>query len=101
MPAEPSSETILPQYGSRPYHEHLISWLSAIRRAPTAAPGALGGPLPLTLTTLVAPSASPAIWPASSAHASHRASVRSVSSGVTPERPLARTTTVSLVDVEP
>src|SRR5688500_1773283 len=100
MPAAPSSEAMRPQYGSAPYHEHLHSWLSATCRAPAAASAALVVPVTSTRTTLVAPSASPAIWAARLKHASPRAAVSSPSPAG-PARPEASTITVSLVDVQP
>src|SRR5688500_1228687 len=100
MPAEPSSLTTRPQYGSCPYHEHLHSWLSATLRAPVAASSSDAAPTTLTRTTFVAPSASPAICSARSAHAAVRA-MRSSASSTGPACPLASTMTVSLVEVHP
>ena len=99
-PELPSSLTMRPQYGSWPYHEHFTSWLSATRRAARRASSVDAAPVTTTSTTLVAPSASPAIWRARSAQASATASA-SRSSSVRPRDPLARRSTVSLVDVHP
>ncbi len=100
MPAAPRSLPIRPQYGSSPNHEHFVSWLRAMARAPMSASASLPAPRTSTRTTLVAPSASPTICAARLKQASARASVNSVPA-TGPRRPEASTITVSFVDVHP
>ena len=100
VPADPSSDTIRPQYGSSPKSEHCTSMESATLRAARWAAVSLSAPLTRTWATLVAPSASATICSASERQASVSARVSSAGDGDAPS-PLARTSTVSLVDVDP
>src|SRR5438270_13853000 len=99
-PLLPSSLTMRPQYGSSPYHEHLHSALSATRRAALKASSSDSAPMTRISTTLVAPSASPTIWRAKSMHASVT-TARRASGSTAPATPLAKSSTVSFVDVQP
>ena len=99
-PAEPSSETMRPQYGSSPKSEHWTSMESATLRAAACAASSLGAPRTCTWATLVAPSASSTICSASDRQASVSAAVSAVGAGLDPS-PLASTSTVSLVEVHP
>ena len=70
VPADPSSETMRPQYGSSPKSEHWTSMESATLRAAMCAASSLTAPRTCTWATLVAPSASSTICSASERHAS-------------------------------
>src|SRR5580700_10043370 len=100
VPADPSSETMRPQYGSPPKSEHCTSMESATLRAATCAASSVVAPRTVMCATLVAPSASATICSASDTHASVSAAVKADGAG-TSARPLANTSTVSLVDVQP
>src|SRR5918993_287354 len=100
-PAVPRSLATRPQYGSPPNHEHLTSWLSATLRAAWRASSSDAAPVTRTFTTLVCPSASPTSWVARSRQAAATAAANAAGSAGAPERPLASSSTVSLVDVQP
>ena len=90
-----------PQYGSSPYHEHFTSWLSATCRAPRSASSSDAAPTTSTRTTLVAPSASPAICVARSTQAASTAASPARPRSTGPASAQASRITVSLVDVQP
>src|ERR1700722_8281889 len=73
---------------------------SATLRAAAWAARSLSAPVTRTCDTLVAPSASATICSANDVQTSVKAPVKKGSEGVAP-RPLASTSTVSLVDVHP
>src|SRR5580658_49728 len=99
-PAEPSSLTTRPQYGSSPLREHCTSIESATLRAAWWAAASLSAPTTRTCETLVAPSASSTICSARDTQTSDSAAVSAPSDGLEPA-PLAMTRTVSLVEVQP
>ena len=101
-PAEPSSLTTRPQYGSSPLSEHLTRADSATLRAARWASSSVAAPVTTTCATLVAPSASATIMPGQLT-AGLGQGVGQRGDGHRRRRlaPLARTSTVSLVDVHP
>src|SRR5436190_13774144 len=100
MPDDPRSLAMRPQYGSWPYHEHLQRLLSATLRAPIAAWSSDAAPTTSIRTDFVAPSASSTIASANTRHASAVAA-SSASWPTGPASPLANSSTVSLVDMQP
>ena len=99
-PANPSSLTIRPQYGSAPFREHFTSIDPATCRAADRASATDCAPFTVIRATFVPPSASVTIASARDAQADLTASSKSPSA-TGPARPLASRTTVSLVEQHP
>ena len=97
---EPRSLPMRPQYGSSPYHEHFVSWLRAMARAPRSASSSDAAPDHLDPHHLGGALGVAAICAARLKHASATAPASS-SSSTGPARPRASRITVSLVDVQP
>ena len=90
-----------PRYGSSPYHEHLQRVLSAMRRAAASASASESAPVTWTRTSLVAPSASPAICSARCERTRRDGVVEGVPGRRGATAPLASSRTVSFVDWQP
>ena len=97
----PTAETTRPQFGSSPAIAHLSRLLRATARPACTASSSLAAPMTSTMIILPAPSASSWSWRARSVHTSVSIAVKSASSGAAPEAPLASSSTVSLVDMQP
>ena len=97
----PTAETTRPQFGSSPVIAHLSRLLRVTARPAWTASSSLAAPMTSTMIILLAPSASSWSCRARSAQTSVSIRVKSASSGVTPEAPLAISSTVSLVDMHP
>ena len=97
----PTAARIRPQLGSSPPMAHLTRLLRATARPTVTASCSLTAPMTSMVIIFCAPSASSWSWRARSAHTSVSVTVNSPRSGRTPVAPLAISSTVSLVDMQP
>ncbi len=97
----PTAARIRPQLGSSPPMAHLTRLLRATARPTVTASFSLAAPMTSMVIIFCAPSASSWSWRARSAHTSVSVTVNSPTSGRTPVAPLASSSTVSLVDMQP
>src|SRR6185437_8179875 len=97
----PTALSTRPQLGSSPPMAHLSRLFRATDRPTVTASASEAAPTTSMVIILFAPSASSWSCRARSAHTSVRARVNSVLSGATPLAPLAISSTVSLVDMQP
>ena len=97
----PIAERIRPQFGSLPKNAVLTRLLRAIARPTSTASSSLAAPVTSIAMSLVEPSASARSCSARLSQTAVTAAVSSSGVGVMPEAPLARSRTVSLVDMHP
>ena len=97
----PTAASTRPQFGSSPSIAHLSRLHRAIARPTSTASGSDAAPMTSIVMALLAPSASCCIWPARSAQAAVSSAVNSAGSGVDAAAPLASSSTVSFVDMQP
>src|SRR6185437_10878064 len=97
----PTADSTRPQLGSSPPMAHLSRLLRATARPAVTASASEAAPTTSMVIILPAPSASRWSWRARSAHTSVSTWVNSAWPGVTPDAPLAISSTVSLVDMQP
>src|SRR5262245_15950975 len=97
----PTAESTLPQFGSSPAMAHLTSADRATALPAARASSSLAAPTTSIAIALLAPSASACSWRARSAQTSVRTRVKPPGDGRAPAAPLASSSTVSLVDMQP
>ena len=97
----PTAVSTRPQLGSAPASAHLSRLFRATLRPTVTASSSLAAPTTSMVTYLEAPSALRCSWRARSAQTSVSVLVKSRLSGLTPDAPLAISSTVSLVDMQP
>ncbi len=97
----PTAESTRPQFGSSPAIAHLSRFERATARPAVTASASLAAPTTSTAISLLAPSASAWSWRARSAQTSVSTAANSATPGEVPAAPLASSSTVSLVDMQP
>ena len=97
----PTAERTRPQFGSSPAMAHLSRFERATARPAVTASSSLAAPTTSIAIALLAPSASACSWRARSAQTSVSTAANSPAAGRVPAAPLASSSTVSLVDMQP
>ncbi len=100
-PVVPTAASTRPQFGSSPAMAHLSRLQRATARPAVTASSTVAAPVTSMAIVLLAPSASCCICLARSAQAAVSSLAKSPGSGWTAAAPLASSSTVSLVDMQP